>query len=92
MRNKVSSVSVSKHTPGLQDGSRCLFDVGEPVTYRNRKGEIIRVTIDSKLKTHKDVPGDGSGYECIFPDGKRCFAARFGIIGWGGKNGIKNLS
>lgn len=82
---KVSMVYKSRHTPGLEDGRAVSFNVGEFVTYRERRGKKHRIKIDSELKTHDQAPGDKSGYEAIFPDGERAFAVRRGIIGWEGK-------
>jgi len=77
-------VFLSRFQKGLENGAEVSFDRGETVTFRGKSGKEYQVVIDSDLMRHEEAPGDKTGYEAIFDDG-RFFISRTQIVDWEGK-------
>lgn len=80
----------SRFTPGLANGERVQFNIGEVVKYTLQDGEVINIQIDSGYREH--LNGE-RGYEAIFSDDhKRYFAVSKQITDWNGKGDLNKTS
>ncbi len=67
-------VKISTYSPDAN--SRNSLGNGDSAIYTGTSGKVLTVKIVSSLSRHSQAPGDGLGYECIFPDtGERAFAS-----------------
>ena len=88
------TVSLSRYTPGLKcAGKNIIFDQGEKVLYRDNKGKLVWIIIDSEPLLANKYAGKEAGelsYDSIYTDtDERAGAIAKRIIWWKGKPELK---
>lgn len=59
-----------------QANSRNAIGKGHSALFTGTTGRKLIVKVDSYMMRHHQAPGDGLGFECIFPDtGERAFVS-----------------